>query len=1098
MTATVSVTITAEFESALESIRSGANVLITGKAGTGKSTLLRTYLESLNGEKVLVTAPTGVAALNIDGFTIHRSFGFRPGMYPDDIRPGGTWRAGERVAGVLKALDVLVIDEISMVRADLFDMVDLALRRVRGNDLLFGGVQLVLVGDLLQLPPVVTTHEAEIFSSMWDSPYFFSAHCFKDLALTNINLTTVWRQTDDEFIEVLNQVREGSVGDPALALLNDRVDPDFRAPNDWVTLASHRRTVHKINQERLDQLDSPTFSSKAEHVGQTDSNSFSGSEELHYAVGARVMTIINHPGDLFVNGSFGTVVEASPDTITVQLDHNGETVELGRHTWEIKRPSFSSGVLSSDIVGSITQFPVILAWAITIHKSQGKTIPKLFINLAGGTSTDGQFYVALSRGVDLDHLRFSAPVERRHIRTNNSLVRRIRRDVSPLPEVTRLVFLSVDGVDFGISDHVARVHAVILENGREVANFGSWINPMSDLGEFGRANNIPPGGLAMAPTLGDFWPLLRRQAAGGIIIGDQLPMLERAVRHQEKGMDLALGTGYDITEFGCEPVGADVIARCRSMVTAHSRTPFTVSHGQVVPAAPQDTEGAVFIPDWAPASPMLLDATRATASDNAWAAFSGGHTDALDRAELEETAELLSAWAISRGSWTSAQYGEVQERARRAGLSAVDIDEPVEQGQYASDLLVPGTRVAFTGRHELLGGPADDARLAQICRARELEYKTGVSRTRCDVLVAGDPASMSRKAQNAREFGKPIISQADFEHWYENGPFLTSTPESPEPSGTDGAAPAPISPALPSPSDEAAQDTQPLPEYEWVTPWEFLRDGTRIAFRGSTIVGGTLHPHGEALQSLCESLGLVYKQAVTKTRSDVLVTDDPHATDGKMKLALRYGKPLMHQSEFSAWASGKLAGIAEVEDHGLTVAAEVDDIEIADEMPVELEESAFGPATPEIVEVPAEAPVEAPAAPAAPVREPLTPGAPVEVPEAPAAVAEPDPTPQELMARAVGFSQEFTPAPWDALAATGPSPLSIAEVATPDVQENKAAARFRKWGLATVIVFAVSNALGLMGVISVGVAGILLSFVMVIVVAVFGIQALVHKVRNRS
>ena len=212
------ITITKEFESALESIRSGKHILITGKAGTGKSTLLRTYLESLNDENVLVTAPTGVAALNIDGFTIHRSFGFRPGMYPDDLKPGGSWRPGSRVTSVLKAVDVLVIDEISMVRADLFDMIDIALRRIRQSDELFGGVQLVLVGDLLQLPPVVTNHEAELFSSLWDTPYFFSAHCFGDLALTNINLTTVWRQTDEEFIEVLNQVREGSVGDSALSV----------------------------------------------------------------------------------------------------------------------------------------------------------------------------------------------------------------------------------------------------------------------------------------------------------------------------------------------------------------------------------------------------------------------------------------------------------------------------------------------------------------------------------------------------------------------------------------------------------------------------------------------------------------------------------------------------------------------------------------------------------------------------------------------------------------------------------------------------------------------------------------------------------------
>lgn len=1071
------ITITKEFESALESIRSGKHILITGKAGTGKSTLLRTYLESLNDENVLVTAPTGVAALNIDGFTIHRSFGFRPGMYPDDLKPGGSWRPGSRVTSVLKAVDVLVIDEISMVRADLFDMIDIALRRIRQSDELFGGVQLVLVGDLLQLPPVVTNHEAELFSSLWDTPYFFSAHCFGDLALTNINLTTVWRQTDEEFIEVLNQVREGSVGDSALSVLNDRVDPHFRVPSDWVTLASHRRTVEKINHERLNELESPRFVSVAEHEGQTDNNSFSGSEELHYAVGARVMTIINDQGGLFVNGSFGTLVAASADILSVRLDHNGETVELGRYTWEIKRPSMASGIISSDVVGTITQFPVILAWAITIHKSQGKTIPKLFINLAGGTATDGQFYVALSRGVDLAHLRFSAPVEHRHIRANNSLVRMIRREVSPLTSASRLVFLSFDGVNFGISDHVARVHAIILEDGQEVASFGSWINPMSDLGEFGRVNDVPSGGLAMAPSLGDFWPLLRRQAAGGIIIGDQLPMVERAVRHQEKGMDLALGTGYDIAEFGVAPVGDDVVSRCRSMVDAYVRDPFAVTHGQVVPSAPLDTEGAVFIPGWAAGSPMHLDPARATDSDNAWAAFSGGITGSLVPAELEETAELLSAWAISRGFWNDEQYEEVQERARRAGLDGVDINQPAEDTQNTSDLLTPGTRVAFTGRNELLGGPADDERLTQICRDRQLEYKSSVSKTRCDVLVAGDPASMSRKAQNAREFGKPIISQADFEHWYENGPFTTSVTETQATPVAETAQPievAAVSSAATSLNKPEREDTQPA--HEWVSPWEFFREGSRVAFRGSTIIEGKLYPHGSALQSLCDSLGLDYKQAVTKTRSDVLVTDDPNASDGKMSLALRYGKPLMNQTDFSAWATEQLANSSENDLSGPAIHGEpVDDAEIADDenFPVAaLAEPVVEHATPD-------EPVASP-----PTSTSVTHG---DVPEA-------DPTPHELMARALEQQLQAT----QHYANTSPAGPLIPTPSTPaaSVPENKAAVRFKKWGIATFIAFAVSNVLGIAGLASVGVAGVMASFFMAIAVVVFGVQALVQKSKN--
>ncbi|WP_245533815.1 PIF1 family DEAD/DEAH box helicase [Corynebacterium lubricantis] len=889
---------TEEFSRGLDLISQGHHVLITGKAGTGKSTLLRTFLEQGSTKEILVTAPTGVAALNIDGFTIHRTFGFRPGMWPDDLE-SGEWHPSSTVRDVLKAVDILVVDEISMVRADLFDMMDIALRTLRKNDLPFGGVQLVLVGDLLQLPPVVEDNEREIFTSRWKTPFFFSANCFDSLNLKNINLTKVWRQSDNEFIEILNQVREGSVGDAALEVLNDHVDADFHAPDDWVTLASRRKTVEKINAEHLAALPAQHLVSIAEHTGNTNGGSFSGTEELHYAKGARVMTIINDSLGRFVNGSFGIVTEADNETISVRLDHSGETVELGKHTWEIKQPSVSGGSISSNVVGTIEQFPVNLAWAITIHKSQGKTIPKCYINLHGGTTTDGQFYVALSRAVDLELLRFSAPVEPRHIRANNSLVRMIRREVSPQVTTNRVVFLSFDGVNFGISDHIARAHAIIMEGQTIVANFGTWINPMADLGEFGKKNNIPAGGLALAPTLGDFWPLLLRQAEDGIVVADGLPMLERAVRHQERGLDLALGVGYDIDELNVVLTSTGVEDRCLEMAASYQLGTFKVGQGDPVPTADLEAEGSVYIPSWAPTSNMVLDPARATESDRAWAAFSGGETNDLDFEELSETAELLSAWAVSRSYWNEQTYREVEERANNAGLYYLDLPEVQDNNVDLNELFSPGTRVAFTGRDNLLGGPADDERLTEICEARGLEYKTGVSKSRCDVLVALDPASMSRKAQNAREYGKPIVAQADFEQWYENGSATVQEPEpAPEPESV------PEEPSVPEPTDT------PLTS----DPHKLLTAGTRIAFRGTTIVDGKRYAHGEQLQSLCEELNLDYKQAVSKTRCDVLVTDDLTSTDGKMMLAKRYDKPLITQEDFDLWATDRLAALGELDE----------------------------------------------------------------------------------------------------------------------------------------------------------------------------------------
>lgn len=1060
----MTITMTSEFSAALEHICSGEHVLITGKAGTGKSTLLRTYLESVENKNVLVTAPTGVAALNVDGFTIHRSFGFRPGLYPDDLGPGGRWKPSGNVVSVLRSINVLVIDEISMVRADLFDMVDLALRRIRESDTLFGGVQLVLVGDLLQLPPVVTNDETALFESHWETPYFFSAECFDSLDLHNITLTTIWRQSDDEFIEVLNQVREGSVGDAALDVLNTRVDPNFLPPDDWVTLASHRRTVEKINGRRLDELPGERFTSLAEHEGETDNNSYSGADELHYAEGARVMTIINDPYGRFVNGSFGTIVSATEDKIGIHLDHSGETVEVKRHTWEIKRPTTASGVLGSENIGKVTQFPVILAWAITIHKSQGKTIPKLYIDLAGGTTTDGQFYVALSRAVTLENLRFSTPVERRHIRANNSLVRRIRRDVSPNIDAERLVFLSFDGVSFGISDHIARIHAIVVEKQAIVAEFGSWINPMSDLGDFGVTNNVPAGGLALAPTLGDFWPLLRRQAAGAIVIGDRLPMLERAVRHQEKGMDLELGVGYDAAELGLNASGSDVVARCREIVDAYQANPKQITHGQIAPAAPLDTEGAVFNPRWAPPTPMRLDPNRATESDRAWAAFSGGETENLDEEELAETAELLSAWAISRGFWNDASFEEVHDRARAAGLADVQLPEPSIAQLDIPALLKPGTRVAFTGRNNLLGGPADDERLERICAERNLEYKKAVSKSRCDVLVALDPASMSRKAQSAREFGKPIISQSDFEHWYEHGPFTGASDIAPPGKETAVTAEAPV-------IDAVAPATPDKPTYEWVRPEEFFTDGIRVAFRGSTYLGGQLYPHGEPLAALCDSLGLVYKQAVTKSRCDVLVTDDPDVTDGKMDLAARYGKPLMSQDEFSAWALQRFVHPKDDEE-----IEPVEPVKLAEPEEADIDDEDDRPAS-----VPAEV------------------GSlviPIDKPRPQHRDSEPqpereDPTPQEMLDRAMAYQRENMTA--------SPSPMVQQQQATPlpGPKPNKAAKRLRNAGLSTAGTFVASIVFAGVGLVPVGGILMLISMVLAVVTVVFGVQALITTLRNR-
>lgn len=204
------ITITPEFEAVLKTIAEGKNVFITGKAGTGKSTLLKQFIQDARNKNILVTAPTGVAALNINGVTVHKAFGFRPGQFPDDIK-SKRYPSSHIVKATLKILDILVIDEVSMLRAEIFDMIDIALRKVRKTTIPFGGVQLVLVGDLLQLPPVVEDEEEKIFREQWKSPYFFDAHSYPDLHVQTIELTKIWRQSDPNFINLLDQIREGKV-----------------------------------------------------------------------------------------------------------------------------------------------------------------------------------------------------------------------------------------------------------------------------------------------------------------------------------------------------------------------------------------------------------------------------------------------------------------------------------------------------------------------------------------------------------------------------------------------------------------------------------------------------------------------------------------------------------------------------------------------------------------------------------------------------------------------------------------------------------------------------------------------------------------------
>ncbi len=413
-----------EFRRAFELMeRTGRHLFVTGRAGTGKSTLLNAFRERTQ-KKVAVLAPTGVAAVNVRGQTIHSFFGFRPDVTPDTVRRIRIRnRKQERL---YQELDTLLIDEASMVRADLLDCVEVFLRlhgRRRGQP--FGGVQMLYVGDLYQLPPVVTGGERVLFRTRYESPYFFAAQAFRRAPVELVELEKVYRQRDDAFLRILNAVRNRSVTDEHLAALNARVDPAFEpAERDglFVHLTPTNAAAAAENERRLARLPGRIFRYDGEASGEFGAGALPADLHLAVKVGAQVMLLNNDSRGRWVNGTVGRIADqeagrgGEPDTLMVELADGG-TVDIVPYTWEMFRFVFdeAAGQLASEVVGTFTQYPLMLAWAVTIHKSQGKTFDRVIIDMGRGAFAHGQTYVALSRCTTLAGIVLKKPIEQKHI-----------------------------------------------------------------------------------------------------------------------------------------------------------------------------------------------------------------------------------------------------------------------------------------------------------------------------------------------------------------------------------------------------------------------------------------------------------------------------------------------------------------------------------------------------------------------------------------------------------------------------------------------------------------------------------------------------------
>jgi len=430
------IEVSPEFQEALDLMeKTGHHVFITGRAGTGKSTLLQ-YFRLKTAKEVAVLAPTGVAALNILGQTIHSFFGFKPDVTLDKVEklPSSQTR-------LYRALDCLIIDEISMVRADLLDCIDLFLR-LNGRDKKkpFGGLQMIFVGDLYQLPPVVTSKEKKIFSLGYESPYFFSSQVFKqpDFNFEFIELEKIYRQSDEDFIQLLNAIRNRSVTEEDIERLNERVNPDFVPAEDefYITLTSTNDLAFAHNEEKLRALPGQLWVHAGRLSGEFekfDRSSLPTDEILELKEGAQVMLVNNDRYGRWVNGTIGRVKSIQKkryghDLIIVELQ-DGEEVEVEPYTWELFHYKYNEKrkAIETETVGKFQQYPLKLAWAVTIHKSQGKTFDRVIIDIGRGAFAPGQIYVALSRCTSFEGIILRRPIQKKHILLDYKIVRFLTR-----------------------------------------------------------------------------------------------------------------------------------------------------------------------------------------------------------------------------------------------------------------------------------------------------------------------------------------------------------------------------------------------------------------------------------------------------------------------------------------------------------------------------------------------------------------------------------------------------------------------------------------------------------------------------------------------
>ena len=406
-----------ELELALNFIeKTDRNLFITGKAGTGKTTFLH-QIKKESLKRMVIVAPTGVAAINAKGVTIHSFFQMPFGpILPNQIANTNQQRKFSKTKiDIIKSLDLVIIDEISMVRADLLDGIDQVMRRYKNRNKVFGGAQVLMIGDLQQLAPVVRPNEWSLLQQHYNTVYFFSSKAFQEANVVSIELKHIYRQKNENFIKVLNEIRNDNLSEDSAKILNERYDPNFSPTKDdgYITLTTHNNRANLINDSELNKLKTISAFFKADISGKFNENAFPNSERLELKIGAQVMFIKNDssPDKRYYNGKIGIVTDVSTENVTVQCANEIDEIVTEKETWDNVNYSINEETkeIKEDVIGSFSQIPLRLAWAITIHKSQGLTFEKAIID-AEASFAHGQTYVALSRCTSLEGLVLKTPI----------------------------------------------------------------------------------------------------------------------------------------------------------------------------------------------------------------------------------------------------------------------------------------------------------------------------------------------------------------------------------------------------------------------------------------------------------------------------------------------------------------------------------------------------------------------------------------------------------------------------------------------------------------------------------------------------------------